>query len=124
MKDFAPYIISQGNSILEALRRLNDLSGKATTLFVVDDAGRLTGTLTDGDVRRAMQAYKADFFTTPVSEIMTPTPKTIHAKDRIVDAGEQMNHYSIHSLVVLNEQDEVVGVIDSFSCLPGTRFYH
>ena len=54
MKDFAPYIISQGNSILEALRRLNDLSGKATTLFVVDDAGRLTGTLTDGDVRRAL----------------------------------------------------------------------
>ena len=98
-------------------------NGKLGVGIVVEN-GRLRGIITDGDVRRAMQAYKAEFFTTPVSEIMTPTPKTIRAKDRIVDAGEQMNHYSIHSLVVLNEQEEVVGVIDSFSCLPGTRFYH
>lgn len=98
-------------------------NGKLGVGIVVEN-GHLCGIITDGDVRRAMQAYKAEFFTTPVSEIMTPTPKTIHAKDRIVDAGEQMNHYSIHSLVVLNEKEEVVGVIDSFSCLPGTRFYH
>lgn len=97
--------------------------GKLGVGIVVED-GRLCGIITDGDVRRAMQAHKENFFSVPVSEIMTPNPKTIHSYDRIVDAGEEMNHYSIHSLVVLDENDQVVGVIDSFSCLPGTRFYH
>lgn len=97
--------------------------GKLGVGIVVED-GRLCGIITDGDVRRAMQAHKENFFSVPVSEIMTPNPKTIHSCDRIVDAGEEMNHYSIHSLVVLDENDQVVGIIDSFSCLPGTRFYH
>ena len=38
--------------------------------------------------------------------------------------GETLNHYSIHSLIVLDDASRVCGVIDSFSCLPGTRFYH
>lgn len=91
---------------------------------IVVEGERLVGIITDGDVRRAMQAHKEGFFAVPVRDIMSPKPKTIHANDRIVDAGEEMNHYSIHSLVVLDADDRVVGIIDSFSCLPGTRFYH
>lgn len=91
---------------------------------IVLDGDALVGIVTDGDVRRAMQAKKESFFLTPVSEIMSCRPKTIHASARIVEAGEEMNHYSIHTLVVLDDKEHVVGVIDSFSCLPGTRFYH
>lgn len=98
-------------------------NGKLGVGIVVED-GRLCGLITDGDVRRAMQSLKETFFSTPVSRIMTVNPKTIRANARIVDAGEEMNHYSIHSLIVLDDNDHVVGVIDSFSCLPGTRFYH
>lgn len=54
MKD--KHIISADSSIIEALRRLNALPGGAMTLFVEDAAGRLIGTLTDGDVRRALIA--------------------------------------------------------------------
>lgn len=93
-------------------------------LGIIVSEGKLLGLITDGDVRRAMQLLKEAFFLTPVSAIMTANPKTIRSSARIVDAGEEMNHYSIHSLVVLDDQDRVVGVIDSFSCLPGTRFYH
>jgi len=91
---------------------------------IVLDGESLVGIITDGDVRRAMQSRKESFFSTPVSEIMSPRPKTILSSARIVDAGEEMNHYSIHTLIVLDENRRVVGVIDSFSCLPGTRFYH
>ena len=42
--------------VLEALARLNDLSGGAMTLFVVDSDGCVRGSLTDGDVRRALLA--------------------------------------------------------------------
>lgn len=91
---------------------------------------KLVGIITDGDIRRAMQKLGAAFFETPVSAIMSKNPKTISKDARVTEAGEKMNHHSIHTLIVLDEpsvvsgQPSVVGVIDSFSCLPGTRFYH
>lgn len=85
---------------------------------------RLVGIITDGDIRRAMLRLGQSFFATPVADIMSRNPKTISKDAKIVEAGETMNHYSIHSLVVLNNDAKVCGVIDSFSCLPGTRFYH
>ena len=91
---------------------------------IVLDKDQLVGIVTDGDIRRAMQRLGQDFFHTPVSDIMAREPKTINQNAKIVDAGEAMNHYSIHSLIVLDNNSHVVGVIDSFSCLPGTRFYH
>lgn len=88
------------------------------------EGGELVGIITDGDIRRAMQKLGQDFFATKVSAIMSKNPKTISKDAKIVEAGETMNHYSIHTLVVLDGDAKVCGVIDSFSCLPGTRFYH
>lgn len=51
MKDFSRNIISQDASVIEAMKRLNELPG-SLTLFVVGAQQRLVGTLTDGDVRR------------------------------------------------------------------------
>ena len=84
---------------------------------------KLVGIITDGDIRRAMQRLGQAFFATPVAEIMSRNPKTISKNAKIVDAGETMNHYSIHTLIVLDDT-RVCGIIDSFSCLPVTRFYH
>ena len=91
---------------------------------IVQEEGQLVGIITDGDVRRAMQRLGKDFFTTPVEQIMSKNPKTIIKDAKIVEAGEEMNHYSIHTLIVVGNEGKVCGIIDSFSCLPGTRFYH
>lgn len=48
------YSIHDNASIIDALIRLNDLHSLSMTLFVIDDYGRMVGTLTDGDVRRAL----------------------------------------------------------------------
>ena len=90
---------------------------------IVVENEALVGIITDGDIRRAMLRLGQAFVATPVRAIMSKNPKTISKDAKIVEAGETMNHYSIHTLVVLDE-DNVCGVIDSFSCLPGTRFYH
>lgn len=91
---------------------------------IVVENEALVGIITDGDIRRAMMRLGKEFFATPVSAIMSKSPKTISRSAKIVEAGETMNHYSIHTLIVLDDAAHVVGVIDSFSCLPGTRFYH
>ncbi len=48
------HIINENASILDALDMLNRLSGKVMTLFVVNDSNVMTGTITDGDIRRAL----------------------------------------------------------------------
>lgn len=102
-------------------------SGQSAT-----DSSHLVGIITDGDIRRATQRLGQEFFATPVEDIMSRNPKTISRDAKIVEAGETMNHYSIHSLIVVEPCSEqsapcnprVCGIIDFFSCLPGTRFYH
>ena len=50
------YTINISEPIREALKRLNLVKSRSMTLFVVDDNGVMVGTLTDGDVRRALIA--------------------------------------------------------------------
>lgn len=52
----ASHTISVNATIREALAALNKLSGESMTLFVVTDQRKLAGTLTDGDIRRAIIA--------------------------------------------------------------------
>lgn len=63
------HTVSASASLLEALRRLNTLpSGSSMTLVAVDDDGRVCGTVTDGDLRRAM--LRGLPLSAPVSEAM------------------------------------------------------
>ncbi|MCM1376970.1 MAG: sugar phosphate nucleotidyltransferase [Clostridium sp.] len=48
------HIIADRATVREALTALNALSGGLMTLFVVDTSRRLVGSLTDGDIRRAL----------------------------------------------------------------------
>lgn len=48
------YIIPDNSSIRSALTQLNNLHSVAMTLFVLDADGCMVGTLTDGDIRRAL----------------------------------------------------------------------
>ena len=98
-------------------------NGKLGVGIVLENEA-LVGIITDGDIRRAMMRLGQEFFATPVADIMSKNPKTISRNAKIVEAGEKMNHHSIHTLVVMDSDNRVCGVIDSFSCLPGTRFYH
>ena len=46
--------IKPGNTVREAMRRINELSGDSQILFVVDDDREIIGTITDGDIRRRL----------------------------------------------------------------------
>ena len=53
MKDINKYTIKDTATIIEALKKLNELP-LLLILFVVDNKNKVTGTLTDGDIRRAL----------------------------------------------------------------------
>ena len=50
------HIISKDKALLDALKQINTLYPEPLVLFVVDEAQRMVGTLTDGDSRRALIA--------------------------------------------------------------------
>lgn len=86
-------------------------------IAVVIDKGKIVGVVTDGDVRRAMCEQQEGFFSLKVQDIMSTHPKTINENSRLSYAEELMRRYNIHSLVVVNDFNDLVGVIDTFSCL-------
>ena len=48
---------------------------------------------------------------------MSTTPKLIKDTTKLQEAGDMMRKHNIHSLVVVNDSNELVGIIDAFSCI-------
>lgn len=48
------HLINDNVSVVEALRKINSLGKSPLVLFVVDKENKMVGTLTDGDIRRAL----------------------------------------------------------------------
>lgn len=86
-------------------------------LGVAETDGHIVGLITDGDIRRAIERWQAEFFNHTVSDIMTRQPKTVEPKTRITDIQRVMQQYKIHSVLVVNKENELLGVVDHYSCM-------
>jgi arabinose-5-phosphate isomerase len=78
---------------------------------VVDDSGQLLGSITDGDLRRAFDR-DIDLSKTIATEIMNATPKTIKPDGLAVDAIELMDAYRITGLLVVDENNNLIGAFN------------
>ena len=76
---------------------------------VVDDLGRLAGIITDGDLRRHMD--QPDLLEQPAATVMTATPLTISRSLLAVQALALMEQRKITSLVVIDDQRKIDGVL-------------
>ena len=91
--------------------------GKLGLGVAVDDNCRVVGLITDGDIRRATEKWQAEFFDHPVSDIMTRKPKTVTAQAKISEIQRIMNKYKIHSVLVVDADYRLLGVVDHYSCM-------
>ena len=107
-------VISVGTKACDAIF---EISKNKQGIAVVLDGENIVGAVTDGDIRRAMQHSKERFFSLLVDEVMSCNPKTISQKAKLSEAEEMMRQYNIHSLIVVNEQNKLVGIIDYFRCI-------
>jgi dTDP-glucose pyrophosphorylase len=102
--DYKKHLISDLATLKEALQRLNDL-GLDAILFVVDELGRLRGSLTDGDVRRGLINNLS--LETSVNQFIQPNPRSI-----------QRGHYTLDTIIELREKGfKVLPVNDSRGCV-------
>lgn len=78
--------------------------------LVVNSDNKLTGLLTDGDIRRILLRYP-DVSVLSTKSVMTRNPKTIAAGDMAAKALAYMEKYSITSLAVCDENNIPIGII-------------
>jgi dTDP-glucose pyrophosphorylase len=112
MKGWEDVLVGPETPLREALSKI-DLSGSQMAL-VVDDDGRLLGTLSDGDVRRALLG--GGDMSTPAGEAMHLHPTTIletHGRD---EGLKLMRRLALHQLPVVDAEGRAVGleVLDDF----------
>lgn len=83
-------------------------------MVIICDQGKITGIVTDGDMRRAMETHKQDFFKITALDIATRNPKTIHPEANLIEAENMMTKNKITSLLVTDDSGSLVGVIQIY----------
>lgn len=86
-------------------------------LCVAEIDGKVVGLITDGDVRRAMESLQDKFFNVPVSDVMTRAPKCVSPETKIAVIQKIMHKNMIHTVLVVDEERHLLGVVDHFSCM-------
>lgn len=105
-------------TIREAMRRINELSGESMTLFVEDGNARLVGSITDGDIRRAL--IKGAEMEDKVGKVMNPRFLYATSSDDITGKIAEGRKRHIELMPVI-EDGKVVEFIDlrvTRCCLP------
>ncbi len=97
-------------AILEMSRKGLGMTG------IEDEAHHLLGIYTDGDLRRTLQK-KLDFNSTPISSVMSKTPRSIGPDALAVEAVQLMEQYSITQLLVVDAQKKLVGALNMHDLL-------
>ena len=86
-------------------------------LGIAMEGDQVAGLITDGDIRRAMERWQAQFFDHTVSDIMTRDPKAVTLETKISEIQRIMNKYKIHAVLVTDHERHLLGVVDHYSCM-------
>ncbi|MEH8075110.1 KpsF/GutQ family sugar-phosphate isomerase [Gallibacterium anatis] len=102
-------IVHANTLFLDCLTVMN--AGRMGVALIMQDK-KLQGIITDGDIRRAMSRYGETVLQKQAQDFMTVTPKTINQNSYLGQAEDFMRQNKIHSLVVVDDQQQVVGLYE------------
>ena len=111
--DALPAVVS-GTLLKEAIVRMSEKG--LGMLAVTDEAGRLKGVLTDGDLRRLFQ-QRDNFAGLTVDDIMHTSPKTITADKLATEALKHMQANHINGLLVTEADGTLIGALNMHDLL-------
>lgn len=79
--------------------------------IITDNTGKLSGILTDGDIRRVIVKYSSKIEDLTAKDVMTKNPKTVAETDFAASALHLMEKYSITALAVVDNTNTPIGVV-------------
>ena len=100
-------------TVREVLTQAEKIDRRAGAVLLTDQAGRLTGILTDADFRRKILADDdGTLLGRPIRDVMHPDPKCIGQGELASKALALMNRYRIDELPVVDGAGRPVGLLD------------
>jgi len=105
-------VVYKGSYLKDVIYEMTSKKLGVTT--VLDDNNRLLGIITDGDLRRLLEketGRENDIFKLTAGEIAIKNPRVIQKDALAVSAVQIMETYSITSLVIVNEDGTVAGIL-------------
>ncbi|MFN4297160.1 MAG: nucleotidyltransferase family protein [Brevundimonas sp.] len=105
-RELAPYLLSDQATLREAIERLDAIRGQL--VVIVDEAGRLRGSLTDGDVRRAL--LRMTPMEACVDKAMNPDPVAVRPGHNPAEIQAELNALGASQAPVVDREGQVVGL--------------
>jgi arabinose-5-phosphate isomerase len=78
---------------------------------ILDDAGKVAGIFTDGDLRRTVEKIP-NLKAAKIAEVMSPAPHLIRPQALAVEAVELMERHKINQLLVVDDEGVLVGALN------------
>ena len=109
MVNYIQHLLIKTSSIKDALIRLDDL-GKDAILFIIDDSGKLQGSITDGDVRRGL--IKGVEIGDSVTNVLQTNPKFILKSNYDLQEIIDLRSENYRIFPVLDDDGIVINVVN------------
>jgi arabinose-5-phosphate isomerase len=105
-------VASERLTVGQVLHAVSQIKRRSGAVILVNEAGKMSGIFTDGDLRRLVTDDDGSGLKRPIAEVMKRDPKRIRADELASDAMAVMRQYRIDELPVVDDDDKPVGLID------------
>ncbi|NVJ54168.1 MAG: KpsF/GutQ family sugar-phosphate isomerase [Campylobacteraceae bacterium] len=102
---------NKNENIKKVIHKITD--GKCGLVVVIEDDS-ISGIITDGDIRRAMENNEEEFFSLKANNLMSSNPKVIEKDEKLTTASALMNTYKVNSLLVVDENNILTGIVQIY----------
>ena len=102
-------VLFHNTTAIDVLHAITD--GRLGMAIVEHSSGKLSGIITDGDIRRITLREQENFIHLTASEMMTKNPKVISPEIKVFDAEKIMDQMGIHQLIVVNADGSFAGIL-------------
>ncbi len=105
-------IASDRLTVGQVLHEVSSIKRRSGAVILIDDAGRVSGIFTDGDLRRVFTDDDGSASRRPIRDVMTRNPKRIRGEQLASEAMAIMRPHRIDELPVVDDADKPIGLID------------
>ena len=110
-------LIDEGLTVKQVLSEANAQVGsggprRAGVVLLVDGSEKLTGILTDGDLRRLLLSEGDRLLDQPVAQLMTRNPRTLGSDAIVRDAVQLMREHRLDEIPIVDDDAKPLGLID------------
>lgn len=113
-------VLNESESSFEAVIQAIE-AGKLGFILVLDATDKLSGLVSNADVRKALIKYGRDTFTLPVADYMNANPVAVHEQSTVNELLQLIKSCSfpILYLPVVNDANEARGIITFVNLIKG-----